>query len=66
MHIYIFEDLFSKIQSMNLALALQTQFLEWRLPRFGKELFICIITLTKIYTAVTKFGPGNDLAANYI
>ena len=37
--IYIFEKLFTKAKTLNLALALQAHFLEWRLTRFGKELF---------------------------
>ena len=35
-HIYIF----TKTQSLNLTLALQAHFLEWRLMRSGKELFV--------------------------
>ena len=38
-YIYIYEKLFTKTQSLNLALQLQSQFVEWRLARFGKELF---------------------------
>ena len=37
---YTCEKLFSKTQSLNLVLALQANFPEWRLARFGKELFI--------------------------
>ena len=37
---HISEELFSKISSLNMAFALQTQFFYWRLARFGKELFI--------------------------
>ena len=41
-YIHICKKLFAKTQSLNLALALQAHFfLEWRLTRFGKELFIC-------------------------
>ena len=36
---YIWEKLFSKTQSLKLGLELQAHFLEWRLKRFGKELF---------------------------
>ena len=32
--------LFTKTQSLNMALPLQAHFLEWHLMRFGKELFI--------------------------
>ena len=42
-HIYIkniCEKVFSKTLSLNLTLALQAHFGEWRLMRFGKELFI--------------------------
>ena len=39
-YIYICEKFFFKAQSMNLELALQAHFLEWRLMCFGKELFI--------------------------
>ena len=42
-HIYAYihtcEKLFTRVQPLNLALALQAQFLEWRLTRFGEELF---------------------------
>ena len=40
-YIYACEKLFTKTQSLNLALALQAHFLEWGLTRFGKEIFIC-------------------------
>ena len=40
MSIYTCEKLFTKNQSLNLALALQAHFLEWRLAPFEKELFI--------------------------
>ena len=40
-HIYKCEKLFTKTQSLNLALVLQARFLEWRLTRFGKELCKC-------------------------
>ena len=43
-HIHIFEKLFTKLQYLNLALALQAHFLEWRLTHFGKELFKYIYT----------------------
>ena len=39
-HIHICKRLFSKTQSMNLALVLQADYFEWRLSSFGKELFI--------------------------
>ena len=39
---HISEEIFSKAQSPNLALALQTQFLDWRLSGFEKELFVYI------------------------
>ena len=39
-HINICEKLFTKTPSLNLTLALQAHFLELRLTRFGKELFI--------------------------
>ena len=47
MHVYvfIFEALSCKPWSLNLALVLQTPFFDWRLLRFGKELFICQNTL---------------------
>ena len=38
-HTYICEKLFMKTQSLNLPLALQAHFLEWRLTRFEKEIF---------------------------
>ena len=41
----MYEELFSKPSYPNLALALQTQFLDWSLLRFGKELFICILCI---------------------
>ena len=41
MHIYICEKLFTERESLNLALASEAHFLEWRLTPFGKELFIC-------------------------
>ena len=41
-HIYACEKLFNKTQSLKLALALRTHFLEWRLTRFGKELVVCV------------------------
>ena len=41
-YIYILEKLFTKTQSLNSALTLQTHFREWRFTRFGKELFICV------------------------
>ena len=47
-HKYICEKLFTKTQSLNLALALQAHFLEWRLTRFGKELFIWLVFITVI------------------
>ena len=34
------EKLLTKVQSLNIALALQAQFVEWPLTRFEKELFI--------------------------
>ena len=37
--IYIREIFFTKTQSLKLALSLQAHFVEWRLTRFGKELF---------------------------
>ena len=39
-HIYIYEELFSKAQFIKLKLALEAQFLEWHLWRFGKDLFL--------------------------
>ena len=41
-YVHIYEEPFSKTWSPNLALALQHWFLDWRLIRFGKELFIYI------------------------
>ena len=38
-YIHVYEKLFSKTWSMNLASALQTHLLEWCLSRFGKEHF---------------------------
>ena len=37
----ICEKFFTEAPSLNLVLALQAHFLEWRLTRFGKELFKC-------------------------
>ena len=39
MPVYIYEALFSKACSPNLALALQTRFMDWHLSHFGKEPF---------------------------
>ena len=39
-YVHIYEELFSKTLSPNLALPLQHRLLDWRLTRFGKELFI--------------------------
>ena len=39
MYQYIYEELFSKTWSPNLALELQSRFLDWRLSRFGKDFF---------------------------
>ena len=46
-YVFICEKIFSKTQSMNLPLALQAQFLKWRLSHFGRGLFIyrCLIYL---------------------
>ena len=44
MYIHIYENISSKAQSQTLTYANQTQFLDWRLLRFGKELFIYICT----------------------
>ena len=38
-HTFMYEKLFTKTQSLNLALALQAHFLKWRLPHLGKEFF---------------------------
>ena len=35
----LYKELFSKTQSTNLGLTIETHLLEWRLPRFGKEHF---------------------------
>ena len=56
---YICEKLFSKTQSTNLAVALQTYlFLEWCLFRFGKELFIYLnllpLYIYVVYTYIVK------------
>ena len=40
MCVHVSEELFSKTWSLNLALSLEHGFLDWRLTRFGKELFI--------------------------
>ena len=39
-YVQIYEELISKTWSLNLALALRHQFLDWCLTRFGKEVFI--------------------------
>ena len=48
---YIFSEgkLFSKTGTLNLTLALQTRFVDWRLSRFGKELFISYWMVDWIY-----------------
>ena len=48
-HIYmVCEKLFAKLQSLNLALALQAHLLEWRLTRFGKQLFIYMYIINSL------------------
>ena len=41
-YVHIYEEFFSKLSSPNLTFALQHRFLDWRLLRFWKELFMCI------------------------
>ena len=48
-YLQIYEELFPKSQSMNLALTLETYFLESRLTRFGSEFFIYIYIYIYIY-----------------
>ena len=62
-HVYIVEKLFTKTQSLNLALALQAHFLEWRLTRFGKELFIYTIMvcyLKQHHHATQSYYPDTE------
>ena len=40
-YVHIYAYLFSKTWYLNLALASQDRFLDWRLTCFGKELFVC-------------------------
>ena len=42
-YISVLESSLPKTQSLNLALALQADFLEWRLEHFGKALFACVL-----------------------
>ena len=56
-----YEELFSKTWSPNTALALQRQFLDWRLTCFGKELFkliFCSLDLLKFGLTTSCFLPG--------
>ena len=55
MHICTCETLFTKTQSLNSALTLQAHFLEWRLTRFGKEVFIYYV-----YSAELVFSKCRD------
>ena len=48
-YVQIYGELFSKACSPNLALAFQHRFLNWRLMRFGKDLFIWKFTYKCIY-----------------
>ena len=59
MHIYICEKLVSKTQYLNLAL--QGHFLEWRLTRFGKELFIIETNLTTSTSLIPAFSSFRNL-----
>ena len=52
-YVRIYEELFSKILSPNLALALQHHFLDWRLTLFEKELF----TYSREHTRNTERTP---------
>ena len=56
-HIYISEKLFTKIEWLNLAFALQAHFLEWHLMRFGKELFIYTYINMKSFFSKTRYVP---------
>ena len=51
-YIHIYEEIFHKTRSLNLALTLVTHVLEWRLLRLGKELFIYIYIYIYIYTHI--------------
>ena len=46
-YVHIYEELFSKTYSPNLALPLQPRFGDWRLTRFGKELFKYAVLLQR-------------------
>ena len=47
-YVHVYEELFSKTWSPNIALALQHQFLDWRFTNFGKELFTSLTHSTPI------------------
>ena len=52
-YIYIYEKLFTKTQSTYLGLTFEAHLLEWHLPRFGKEVFICVyIYITYIMSII--------------
>ena len=50
LHLLIYEELYLKTRSLNLALALQTHFLDQYLSHFGNTLYICTHVCTHIYT----------------
>ena len=69
-HIYTCEKLFTKTQSLNSVLALQANFLEWRLTRFGKKAlhrWTCCprchscfdLNIIRVFTVVS--GPGSEM-----
>ena len=71
MYTHIYKQIFSKTQS--LTLALQTRILDWRLSRFGKELFIYrrilyiyMRTRTHIHTHAYKHTRSVSFGSRFV